>query len=195
MTSSTFSRLLVAAAAAVATSTALAGDIIGIVESAKGGRVEFAVVNISEATGSFRPTRIDMNQLNKEFSPHVLAVLKGTTVRFLNSDTFFHNVFANSRVKTFNVSQEKKGDSSEITFDKIGIVPVRCHIHANMKAYVVVLANPYFNVTNAQGQFRISNVPAGTYTLKVWGEAFASQTQQITVPATGNAKAIFKVSQ
>jgi plastocyanin len=192
---STFFKFFALAAVGMASSIALAGDIIGIVETEKGVRVEFAVVNITEATGSFKPTTIAMDQVNKEFIPHVLAVLKGTTVRFLNSDPYFHNVFSNSKVKTFNVSQAKKGDFSEMTFDKVGIVPIRCHIHANMKAYVVILANPYFNVTNAQGQFRISNVPAGTYSLKVWGEQFPSQTQTVTVPATGNAKAIFKVVQ
>lgn len=135
-----------------------------------------------------------MNQKDKEFLPHVLAILKGTTVKFDNSDPYFHNVFSSSRVKTFNVSQEKKGDTSTILFDKIGLIPIRCHIHAAMKAYIVVLPNPYFGVSNDKGQFRISDVPAGSYTIKVWSEK-GTATQTIDVPAGDRAKVIFKVSE
>jgi len=95
----------------------------------------------------------------------------------------------------FNVSQEKRGDTSTLTFDKAGLVPIRCHIHASMKAYIVVLPNPYFDVSNEKGLFHISDVPAGTYTVKVWSENAGSSTQTIEVPSGGRAKVIFKVSQ
>jgi plastocyanin len=171
------------------------GEIIGIVESG-GSRVAGAVVSLSGVSGSFSPPSqpVTMNQKDKEFLPHVLAILKGTTVKFDNSDPYFHNVFSSSRVKTFNVSQEKKGDTSTILFDKIGLIPIRCHIHAAMKAYIVVLPNPYFGVSNDKGQFRISDVPAGSYTIKVWSEK-GTATQTIDVPAGDRAKVIFKVSE
>lgn len=171
------------------------GEIIGMVQSGK-GRVANAVVSLVDVSGSFSGAgkTAEMGQRDKEFMPHVLAVLKGTTVQFTNSDPFFHNVFSSSRVKEFNVSQEKVGDKSEMVFDKAGIVPIRCHIHANMKGYVVVLPNPYFAVTNANGLFRISNVPAGTYTIKAWSEHGTPETQTIQVPATGEAKVIFKLA-
>ena len=175
------------------------GEIIGIVEQVKGGkttRIRDAVVSLEAVQGSFAaPSKpVDLDQKDKEFIPHVIAVMKGTTVRFISSDPFFHNVFSSSRVQKFNVSQEKKGDVSNVLFDKVGIVPIRCHIHANMKAYVVVLGNPYFDVSNAQGQIRIADVPAGSYTIKVWGEKFASQTQTVVVPASGQGRVIFKVN-
>ncbi len=186
--------LLGLAAFVVAPSLARAnGEIIGMVQGGK-GRVANAVVSLVDVSGSFSGAgkSAQMNQKDKEFSPSVLPVLKGTTVRFVNSDPFFHNVFSSSTVKQFNVSQEKVGDTSEMVFDKPGIVPIRCHIHASMKAYVVVLPNPYFALTNANGLFRISNVPAGTYTIKAWTGHGAPETQTIQVPASGEAKVIFK---
>jgi plastocyanin len=191
---------LTAVLALAATTIANAnGDIIGMVESVKGStatRVPFAVVSLTEVPGSFSPSSrgANMNQKNKEFAPHVLAIMKGTKVHFNNSDPFFHNIFSSSRTKTFNVSQTKKGDSSEVTFDKIGVVPIRCHIHANMKAYIVILPNPFFDVTNDKGLFKISNVPPGNYTIKVWHPDFTAATQTVQVPASGEAKVVFKVS-
>ena len=172
------------------------GEIIGIVELGS-TRVSDAVVSITEAPGSFTPpaTGATMDQKDKQFVPHVLAILKGTKVKFNNSDPFFHNVFSSSRIKMFNVSQEKKGDVSELVFDKPGLIPIRCHIHASMKAYIVVLSNPYFAVTNEKGQFQIGNVPPGTYTLKVWSEHSSTTTQTVEVTSGGRAKALFKVTQ
>lgn len=170
------------------------GEIIGIVESGS-SRVANAVVNLTEVAGSFQPPSeaVVMDQKDKEFLPHVLAIMKGTRVRFSNSDPFFHNVFSSSRVKTFNVSQEKKGDASTITFDKPGLVPIRCHIHAAMRAVIDVLPNPFFDVTNEKGQFHIADVPPGTYTIKVWSEGAGSSTQSIEVTSSGRAKVIFKI--
>jgi plastocyanin len=172
------------------------GDIIGAVENGS-KRVEFAVVSLTEVPGTFSPPAkpVIMDQKNKEFEPHVLAILKGTTVRFNNSDSFLHNVYSGSRVKAFNVSQSKLGDTTDVSFDKVGLIPIKCHIHANMKAYLVVMPNPYFAVTNEKGLFQISDVPAGNYTLKVWSEHGTADVQPITVQSGGRAKAIFKVSQ
>lgn len=167
------------------------GEIIGMVQSGK-GRVSNAVVSLEGVSGNFSGGTAVMGQKDKEFVPSVLAVVKGTSVKFENSDPFFHNVFSNSRMKAFNVSQQKAGDTSSVVFDKVGIVPIRCHIHASMKAYIVVLPNPYFAVTNSNGLFRISNVPAGTYTIKVWSEHGSPETQSVQVPASGEAKVIFK---
>ncbi|MHB8636415.1 MAG: methylamine utilization protein [Fimbriimonadaceae bacterium] len=173
--------------------TSGSAEIVGMVKKGS-GRVKNAVVSLIAVPGSYRPAAgvVKMDQQDKEFVPHVLAVMKGTTVRFSNSDPFFHNVFSSSRVQEFNVSQEKRGDFTDIKFNRPGIVPIKCHIHASMKAYIIVLANPFFAVTSSAGLFRITGVPAGTYTLKVWSEE-GSTTQSITVPASGAAKAVIQL--
>lgn len=170
------------------------GEIIGIVESGS-SRMAYVVVNLTNVSGSYSPPSapVKMDQKNKEFLPPVLAIMKGTKVRFENSDSFLHNVFSNSPVKTFNVSQVKQGDASLVTFNKIGLVPIRCHIHASMKAVIDVLPNPFFDVTNEKGQFLISGIPSGTYTIKMWSERTGSSTQTVQVTAGERAKVIFKV--
>lgn len=168
-------------------------EIVGMVKKGS-SRVPNAVVSLTEVPGSFHApsSAVRMNQKDKEFSPHVLAIMKGSTVRFENSDPFFHNVFSSSRIQSFNVSQEKAGDYTDVKFPNAGIVPIKCHIHANMKAYIIVLPNPFFAKTNESGIFTIAGVPAGTYTLKVWSEE-GSTTQSITVPSSGEAKTIIQL--
>ena len=179
--------------AARAPKTGGSAEIIGMVKKGS-GKIAGAVVSITEVSGSYSaPSKpVVMNQQDKEFLPHVLAIMKGSTVRFENSDPFFHNVFSSSRVQSFNVSQEKKGDYTDVKFPNSGIVPIKCHIHASMKAYIVVLPNPFFGVSNGSGIFRINNVPAGTYTLKIWSEE-GSKTESITVPASGDVKTVIQL--
>ena len=68
----------------------------------------------------------------------------GTTVSFPNFDPFFHNVFSYSKPKKFDLGRYAQGKSAEVKFDKPGIVNLFCEIHYSMKAYIHVLATPYF---------------------------------------------------
>src|SRR5262245_5429161 len=47
------------------------------------------------------PMRKEIRQVNETFSPRVVAVTRGSTVAFPNSDPFFHNVFSLSGNATF----------------------------------------------------------------------------------------------
>ena len=58
-----------------------------------------------------------------------------------------------------------------------------------MEAYVIVLHNPYFALTDIEGNFTIQNVPPGDYTLKVWNKKLQAKEEQITVPVAGTIHA------
>ena len=53
-------------------------------------------------------------------------------------------------------------------FDTPGLVTLRCDIHEHMRGLILVLDSSHFVVTDAQGRFRLSGLPAGRYTLKAW---------------------------
>ena len=157
-----------------------AGEISGTVK-AKGLRTPANVlVYLSKAP----PVSIDlsnakfvMDQRNLEFIPHILPVPVGATVHFPNNDKVDHTVFSMSRAKKFNLGSYKPGESKTVVFDKPGIVEMRCDVHAEMAAYILVLKSPYFAVTDKTGNFRIpdssylkqvgltdsANIPAGKY--------------------------------
>jgi len=131
-------------------------------------------------------------QKSAMFSPHVLPVMVGTTVEWPNEDTIYHNVFSTSDAKSFDLDLYKGNPPEKrVTFDKPGRVDVFCSIHANMHCVVLVLENPYFSSTDENGNYKIDNVPPGTYTLKAWHERLPADEREIIVPTNGEVRADF----
>jgi plastocyanin len=79
-----------------------------------------------------------VGQKNKEFTEKALTIKVGDSIKFLNEDDFFHNVFSLSEVKTFDLGSFPKGQSKSVIFDKPGKIEVECAIHPNMHMTVDV---------------------------------------------------------
>ena len=147
------------------------GTITGVVNHASVSRAP-TVVYIDEMPGrSFTPPKAApvIDQKNKAFLPKVLPVLVGTTVDFLNSDSFEHNVNSPDGEK-YDLGKPQKGEKKSYTFKRAGVYTQLCNLHPEMIGYVVVLKTPYFAVADQSGKFLIPNVPAGAWKLKVWNE-------------------------
>lgn len=170
------------------------GTITGKLDSVWAKR-KTAVVYLKEVEGDFEPPKTNpvMDQQKLTFIPSLLPVLKGTAVDFPNNDTVRHNVFSPARsAKKFNLGLYPSGASKSLTFEKVGVVPLLCNVHSEMSAFVVVLPNPYFAVTNKQGIFTIENVPPGTYKLTFWHEKLKPQSVEIPVKAGKTTKVTFR---
>lgn len=130
-----------------------------------------------------KPTVMDQKHL--EFIPHVLVVLKGTTVEFLNSDPTLHNVFwpniSGNKKLAGNLGTWPQGKSKSFTFDNLGVAPLLCNVHPEMSGYVVIVPTPYFAVTDSAGDYVIRDVPPGKYTLKSWSEEGKPTSQPVDV--------------
>lgn len=167
---------LVGAAVTLQTGT-VAGSVV-----AKGLRSNADVVVSLQAPGlKVTPpaTPLTVDQKGMLFVPHVLPVVVGTSVRFLNSDAVAHNVF--SPEGKYNLGTWPQGETREHKFDKPGAYTQLCRVHPEMESYVVVLDTPYFAVTDKAGKFEIAGVPPGTYTLVAWSEKLKSAKQQVIV--------------
>jgi plastocyanin len=150
-----------------------------------------------------------MDQQNLTFIPHVLPVPVGASVLFPNNDKVDHNIFSLSQTKKFNLGKYKPGESRTEVFDKPGIVELRCDVHAEMLAYIYVMANPYFGVTDAKGHFRIpdldylkahgisrvAELPAGSYAVKTRHEKLKTESQEVQVPAQGEVQVELKLKR
>jgi len=145
-----------------------------------------ALVYIDRAPGEYPLPKENpfISQKGMLFQPHILPVLKGSTVDFTNDDTVNHNVFSPpGSAVLFNLGLYGSGVKKTQVFNELGEVPLLCNVHPEMSAYVIVLQNPFFALTDNAGNFEIKNVPAGTYQLKVWHEKLKEDSKQAVIEA------------
>ena len=178
---------------------AIAGKIKGTVKVQGLRTPANVVVYLSKAPQmdvDLSKTNFVMDQRNLEFIPHVLPVPVGSPIVFPNNDKVNHNVFSMSRTKKFNLGSYNPGESKTVVFDKPGIVELRCDVHAEMAAYILVMKSPYFAVTDNKGSFQIpdqsylqrvglegiADLPESKYFIKTWHEKLKTQKKAITVP-------------
>ena len=188
----TQSGFIVGAVALLVAGSAGAGTITGKVSIPHARTLADIVVYVDAVPGAVAPPRQHavINQLNLSFVPHVLPVVAGTTVDFLNSDHVLHNVFTPDKcANKFNLGTWPKGEKRSIKFDNVGCSPVMlCNVHPEMEGFVVVLQNPYAGVTDKAGMYSIPDVPEGKYKIKVWNRKFLAVAFDVAVPKTGDAK-------
>ncbi len=156
---------------------ASAGEIQGKVTAQGIKSPEGIIVYVDAIPGkTFPPPKEHavMDQKKLTFIPHLMPVLKGTTVDFLNSDSVGHNVYwpsvGGNKKLAHNLGTWPQGVKKAFTFEDVGAVPLLCNVHPEMSAYIFVTPTPYFAVTNAQGEYTIKDVPPGKYTVKAWSE-------------------------
>lgn len=175
--------------------TVARGTITGTLKS-RWLRREAALVHVRAIKGmKFDPPKkaVVMDQENLIFKPHLLAILKGTTVQFPNSDSVRHNVYSPRKVsaKGFNLGTYDVGVVKKVVFKKAGEVPLLCNVHSEMSAYIIVTDTPFFIWTNKKGTFKIKDVPVGKRRLALWHERFRSQEVTVEVVANETVEAKF----
>lgn len=163
----------------------------------KDGNLANAVVMITDIKkGKKNEVKsVTLDQKGCEYQPHVLAFPAGTTVEILNPDGVLHNVHSYSKVNSaFNLAQPKFKKKMTVKIEKPEAVEVKCDVHGWMQGWLVATANPYYAVTDDSGNFKLTDVPAGTYTVEVWHETLGKSTQKVTVKAKEDAKVGFELA-
>jgi plastocyanin len=183
---------LIAHATAIRGAAAGGGTIAGTVSITGLPSGANTVVFIENAPAATAPsTPVEMNQRGQEFIPKILPVVTGTTVRFLNSDSVAHNVFSPDYEK-YDLGTWAQGQTKDYAFVTCAKAPCAytqlCKAHPQMDAYIVVLQNQYFAVTDSHGRYVIQNVPPGNYMVGVW-HARRYEAPEKAVTVTGNTPA------
>jgi plastocyanin len=111
-----------------------------------------AVVSIPSETAMDLSAKVAvMDQINKQFVPHVLTVNQGQFVSFPNSDNIRHHVYSFSDPKSFEIKLYRGTPTSPDLFDKPGIVILGCNIHDHMVGYIYVADNELTVITDENG--------------------------------------------
>jgi len=188
--------MTVVAVMAIMSLAASAGTISGKVSGVNGE----SVVYVEAPAGKTFPAPTEkpvIDQKGLMFAPHIVAVQQGTTVEFLNSDKVAHNVFwisvGGNKKLGHNLGTWPQGEKRAFKFDNPGAIPLLCNVHPEMSGYVVVSPTPYFAVTDKSGNYKIENVPDGSYTVTAWHEGAKNSTKPVTV--SGDSKADFTLTK
>jgi plastocyanin len=172
-------RLALVLVALTVPEVSVAADITVQVSDSKGKQLSDAVVYVESSKTANQATNktIEVEQRGRQFNPQVSVVQAGTQIHFPNKDKVRHHVYSFSPAKKFELKLYSGVPANPVLFDKPGTVVLGCNIHDNMLAYIHIVDTPYFAKTDTAGAATISNLPEGSYTLKVWHYALQIENQ------------------
>ena len=141
-----------------------------------------------------RPVTVQLPQKDLAFVPSLMAIRVGTRVEFPNLDDVYHNIFSYSAPKRFDLGRYRRDERPvpSVVFDKPGLETLRCDIHEHMRGILLVLDTPYFVVTDPDGHFQLSGLPAGRYQLKAWLSSKTTLTQDVELTADSRLHVDFR---
>jgi plastocyanin len=165
-------RVLLAAYATLWAALAGAGELHALITDQNGQAIEDAVVLAKPVDDRnavlARPVRNEMDQIDKEYVPHVKVVMVGSKVYFPNKDNIRHHVYSFSPPKVFELKLYSGTSAPPVLFDKAGPVTLGCNIHDWMLGYIYVADTPFFGKSAKDGKIVIADLPEGEYSLRVW---------------------------
>ena len=153
---------------------------------AKDGSLAEVLVSLRNVSysGGVPEEPVVLDQKGCVYTPHVFGILRGQTLLIKNSDATLHNIHSMPKVnKEFNFAMPKVVKEKTASFDQSEDAPfyIKCDVHPWMKTWALVSDHPYFAVTDAQGNFSIGDIPAGTYEVVCWQEKFKKKTLTASV--------------
>jgi hypothetical protein len=136
---------------------------------------------------------IRLDQKGCMYEPHVFGVMTNQDIEIANDDPTNHNIHPLPKLnREWNESQPPKGESKKKSFARQEVmIAVKCNVHPWMRAYIGVVAHPFFAVTGDDGTFTIKGLPPGTYTIEAWHEKYGPKEMQVTVAAKETKTADF----
>ena len=157
--------------------------------------IKDAVVSITDITKGkkFPADKIEVDQKNCIFVPHVTLAPKGQAVELLNSDDVMHNLHSYSMKNTAFNEGVTGGGKLPKNFEYAETIKITCDVHTWMSSWMIVQDHPYYVLSDENGTYTIDNIPAGDYNLQAWQESLGKTTQKVSVKAGENTVTDFEI--
>jgi hypothetical protein len=164
--------------------------------------------------------RRSLDQKNCRYIPHILLVPKGNDLTMVSSDPILHNIHMTG-VQLYNLPFPIANHPVKRPFQRDGETDLKCDAgHVWMNSVAMTVDNPYYAITDEHGNFKLTDVPPGTYTIEAWHESWHIARQEsmmdvdshqmvtrpifaegltwdksVTVPAKGNVSVDFQLAE
>ena len=119
-----------------------------------------------------------LNQKQCRYEPHILLVPQNSDLQMKSSDAVLHTVHMDGAA-TFNLPFPFTNQVTSRNLNAPGLVNLKCNGgHVWMNAEIMVIPHPYYSVTDKNGRFELTGVPAGDYEIEAWHEGWSVAGQQ-----------------
>lgn len=163
-----------------------------VVVDAKGSLAN-VFVYVKDAPNTAAPTTpVVLAQHGCLYNPHVFGIQVGQPLEIVNDDATLHNIHCLATVNdSFNVGQPTQGMKTDKKFDKSEVlVPFKCDVHGWMHCFGGVVNNSFFSISGTDGAFKISQLPAGSYTVVAVHEKYGESEPQKVDIKDGESKSL-----
>jgi len=177
--------------------------LIGLALSAHGaeitGRVHAAtnpvvraIIYLGAGNGRGPATNVVLAIRDSVLQPHVQVAQRGATLVLRNNDVTLHVVRvdalnATNAVRLLTQAMPYAGFQKAFALDGFRdttLLRVTGGNGEDLSAYIAVLPHPWAVLTDENGRFALSGIPAGTHKLYAWHETFGTLVREVKAPAT-----------
>jgi hypothetical protein len=150
-------------------------DLERLIVNSQGG-VKNTVVflkNVSEGKAfDLPPARRFLDQKHCRYEPHILLVPQNFALQMKSSDATLHTIHMDGAA-SYNLPFPFVDQVVSRPMENAGVVNLKCNGgHVWMNAEMIVAPHPYYTVTDDNGKFELTDVPAGQYQIVAWHEGW-----------------------
>ncbi len=161
------------------------------------GKVAGAVVWVTDVRQGQPPPpdrRFQLTNNDCAWNPQVQVVMAGGALNVVNYDPLAERAYATEVSSGDTVAVAPFTDDGQvIPYDRLlrapRVLEFSVESRPMSRAWVVVLDQPYFAITDSAGDFSIDNLPAGVHHIRAWHPMLGLADGTVTITPNGTATA------